>query len=125
MKAFLDTHAAIFLWQRSLQLFAARGTALLEEAALYLSPVVRLEMALLEETGKLAVSPDTILGGLAAEFGVLFSVDAMEAVVGHAVALTWTRDPFDRLLVATAELHKAPFITRDERIRRHCKRAVW
>jgi len=125
MKAFLDTHAAIFLWQHSLELFAARSAALIEEAALYVSPVVRLEMTLLQETGKLAVSPDAILGGLAADLGVLFSADAIEAVVGHAVALTWTRDPFDRLLVATAELHKAPFITRDERIHKHCKRAVW
>jgi PIN domain nuclease of toxin-antitoxin system len=37
-------------------------------------------------------------------------------VVTQAMPLSWTRDPFDRLIVATAILHRAPLVTRDERI---------
>jgi PIN domain nuclease of toxin-antitoxin system len=37
----------------------------------------------------------------------------------------WTRDPFDRLIVAQALLHDAPLITKDEHIRRHYAGALW
>ena len=46
-------------------------------------------------------------------------------VVAKAMDLHWTRDPFDRLLVATAVLHKAPFVTRDQKILEHFDGAVW
>jgi PIN domain nuclease of toxin-antitoxin system len=37
----------------------------------------------------------------------------------------WVRDPFDRLIVAQASANDAPLITKDEKIRRHYKRAIW
>ena len=51
--------------------------------------------------------------------------DPITAVISHAMTLTWTRDPFDRLLVATAMLHKAPLITQDRTIRENYAEAVW
>ena len=39
--------------------------------------------------------------------------------------LSWTRDPFDRLLVATALLHQAPLVTCDTRIQENFPGAVW
>jgi PIN domain nuclease of toxin-antitoxin system len=49
----------------------------------------------------------------------------MDRLVPLAMPLSWTRDPFDRLLVATALLHEAPLITRDARIQEHFAGAVW
>ena len=46
-------------------------------------------------------------------------------VVSVASALTWTRDPFDRLIVATAAADSAPLLTRDKLIRRHYRNASW
>ena len=41
-----------------------------------------------------------------------------EIAVG-AVRLLWDhRDPFDRVIVATAMIHRAPLVTKDDRIRR-------
>ena len=37
----------------------------------------------------------------------------------------WVRDPFDRLIVAQAIANEAPLVTKDEKIRRHYRRAVW
>ncbi|MEO8502656.1 MAG: PIN domain-containing protein [Acidobacteriota bacterium] len=125
MKAFLDTHAAIFLWEGRIEAFGKAATALLERSALFVSPLVRLELAFLKEVGKLRVDPDRILGGLVAELGVSQSDDPLASVVARSMELTWTRDPFDRLLVATAILHQAPFVSRDERIRKHYKATVW
>jgi len=123
MKAFLDTHVAVMLWNGDE--FTPRAREILERAALFVSPMVRLELSFLEEIGRLTRSGDEILGGLASELGVTASEDAIRDVVAEAMGLDWTRDPFDRLLVATAKLHRAPFVTRDERILQHYSEAVW
>ena len=125
MKAFLDTHAATALAEGAVEVFGAASTDLLERAALFVSPVVRLELAFLREIGRLTVEPDEILGDLATRLGVVQSDDPMASVIAEAVHLTWTRDPFDRLLVATALLHRAPLITNDGRIHEGFADAVW
>ncbi len=58
-------------------------------------------------------------------FLVTVSRDRVETVVERAMTLSWTRDPFDRVIVATADLHGAPLLTRDERIRENYPAAVW
>ncbi len=125
MKCFLDTHAAVALWRGDVEAFGRRSQDLLERSAVFVSPVVRLELALLKEIGRLSVSPDEILGALAVDLGVRLANDPIEPVVAKAMDLHWTRDPFDRLLVATAILHKVPLVTRDELINEHFDDAVW
>ena len=125
MKAFLDTHAAIFLWEGRSEVFGSASRELIEEAALLISPMVRLELGFLKEVGKIKVEPDLILGSLASDLGVVTTDDALDALVPIAMPLSWTRDPFDRLLVATALLHGAPLVTRDTRIHENFPGAVW
>ncbi len=123
MKAFLDTHAAVMLWNGDD--FGTGAEDLLERSSIFVSPVVRLELAFLREIERLKVSADEILGSLAAELGVVQSDDPIQGVIAQSMDLHWTRDPFDRLLVATAILHKAPFVTRDLKILKHFDGAVW
>jgi PIN domain nuclease of toxin-antitoxin system len=123
MKAFLDTHAAVMLW--SGDDLGPSSEDLLEHSAIFVSPAVRLELGFLREIGRLEVSADEILGVLMTELGVVMSDDPMQDVVAKAMDLHWTRDPFDRLLVATAVRHNAPFVTRDQKILQHFGQAVW
>jgi len=125
MKAFLDTHAAVFLWEGRGELFGSGSRELLERALLHVSPLVRLELGFLREVGKLKVEPGEILGSLTGDYGVTVTADPMDRLIPLAMPLSWTRDPFDRLLVATALLHEAPLITRDNRIQEHFAGAVW
>lgn len=125
MRAFLDTHAAIFLWEGRAELFGSGSREILREASLFVSPVVRLELQFLKEVGKLKVEPDQILGSLGSDLGVAMTSDSLEALVTHAMPISWTRDPFDRMLVATALLHQAPLVTRDGRIQENFPGAVW
>ena len=125
VKAFLDTHVAVFLWEGRSDVWGTAAKELIERSVLFLSPVVRLELGFLREIGKLKVTPDEILGGLSMDCGVIQSSDRIEEVVARAMGLSWTRDPFDRLLVATALLNDAPLITRDRRILKHTPIAVW
>lgn len=125
LTAFLDTHAAVFLWEGRVELFGRESRSLLESADLRVSPVVRLELKFLEEIGRLKVTHSKILRGLSTELGVVSSADVLEHVVAHAVGVAWTRDPFDRIIAATAMLHRSPLITRDRTIRGNYERAVW
>ena len=125
MKAFLDTHAAIALEEGAKEVFGRAAIDLMERAALFVSPVVRLELAFLAEIERLTVDPDEVLGNLATKLGIVQSDDPMAAVVTEAMDLGWTRDPFDRLLVATAALHRSPLITNDQRIHDNYADAVW
>lgn len=42
-----------------------------------------------------------------------------------AQGITWTRDPFDRLIVAESIVHDIPLITKDRHIRSHYPNAIW
>jgi PIN domain nuclease of toxin-antitoxin system len=125
VRAFLDTHAAVFLWEGRADVFGSSSRELLEQATLFVSPMVRLELQLLKEVGKLKVDPDRILGSLASDAGVVATDDSLEALIPLTMPLSWTRDPFDRLLVATALLHQVPLVTRDRRIKENFPGAVW
>ena len=46
-------------------------------------------------------------------------------VARAAERLTWTRDPFDRLITAAAAAGEHPLVTRDPVIREHYAGAVW
>jgi PIN domain nuclease of toxin-antitoxin system len=47
------------------------------------------------------------------------------AVAAGAIEQRWTRDPFDRLIVAQAELAGAELVTKDQSIRTHYRGARW
>lgn len=125
MKALLDTHAAIFLWEGRDELFGPDGRGVLETHRLLLSPFSRLEMKYLLEIGRLIVEPDLIIGGLESDCGVSLTQESSAEIVGRAMRLSWTRDPFDRLLVATAQHHTARLVTRDRTIQEHFADAIW
>ena len=46
-------------------------------------------------------------------------------VMEQALALTWTRDPFDRLIVGNALADGAVLLTRDRVILERCRSAAW
>jgi PIN domain nuclease of toxin-antitoxin system len=62
---------------------------------------------------------------LAAGIGLRVCDMPFRKVVDQAIAESWTRDPFDRLIVANAKAAAAPLVTRDERIRDNYSRALW
>jgi len=125
VKVFLDTHAVVFLWEGQEARFARASKDLLARGTLLMSPLVRLELQFLFEIGRLTVPADTIVDGLVGRGHASLSSDRIESVVHRALAMTWTHDAFDRLIVATAALHGAPLLTRDTLIQANYPEAVW
>lgn len=45
-------------------------------------------------------------------------------IIEAALEQPWTRDPFDRIVVAHAALRESPLVTRDRNVRGHYPQAV-
>jgi predicted nucleic acid-binding protein len=79
----------------------------------------------LHEVGRAHDSVDAMLEALRRSIGLGVADASMATLVDAAAALTWTRDPFDRLIAAHAIVAGAPLITADRTILEHLPQAVW
>lgn len=87
--------------------------------------MARLELQYLHEIGRLNVAPATLLAELATPLDLRECRHAFSAVVEQAQAIHWTRDVFDRIIVAQAAATGARLVSRDALIRKHYADAVW
>lgn len=125
MKVFLDTHAAVAVAGREPGVFGPAARKALQASERLISGAVILELAYLHEVGKLLEPAREVRADLARTWDVQASADTLRDLADAAVDLDWTRDPFDRLIVANAMLHDAPLVTRDRQIHEHYPKAVW
>jgi len=122
---FLDTHVAIWLYAGRLDLFRPKVLRLINDNQVCISHLVRLEMKYLNEIGRINQHPDMIIDALIDEIGLVFSNNSIERIVSQAIHLDFTRDPFDRIIVADACINNSYLISKDQNIRKKYKYAVW
>lgn len=87
--------------------------------------MVMLELETLHESGKLKTEPDRVIGILERNMDLVRSSASFVDIVAAARTFAWTRDPFDRLIVANAMADGVRLLTADDYILRHFKGAVW
>jgi PIN domain nuclease of toxin-antitoxin system len=87
--------------------------------------MITLELQYLYEIGKERDTPDKVMSGVRSLTELHQSTSRFDEVIERAMSLTWTRDPFDRLIVAEAMCNDASLVTADENIRKHYMQAVW
>jgi PIN domain nuclease of toxin-antitoxin system len=95
----LDTNALIWLHQRD-----RRTRALEKNVTLYASPASLLELQILVEAGRLRLRPGYSVEQLVGDARWLLDDPPSADWFSQAIEIGWTRDPFDRLLVAHADL---------------------
>ena len=121
----LDTHAAVWLYAGHLSRFPPHCLELMEAEELAISPMATLEMQYLHEIGRITVQAPTIVENLRATVGLTVSTTPFHRVVAESLLLSWTRDPFDRLIVAQSQAEGVRLVTKDQIIRQHCPNAFW
>jgi PIN domain nuclease of toxin-antitoxin system len=121
----IDTHMVIWLAERRLSALSATARRLAERERLEISPMVLMELETLHEAGKLKSEPDRLVRVVEREFGLRVSQAGFAEVIASARSFTWTRDPFDRLIVANAIADGARLVTADATILAHFEGAVW
>jgi PIN domain nuclease of toxin-antitoxin system len=122
---FLDTHAVIWLYSGRLDLFKPKVLRLISDNEVCISHIVRLEMKYLHEIGRINQYPDVIIDALKDEIGLILSNNDIEKIINHAIHYDFTRDPFDRIIIADAAINNSALITKDQYIRKNYKHAVW
>ena len=118
LKYLLDTHA--FLWAATdedrLSTKAARAISTTPYEQLAISDVTLQEVGLLVHSGRISFngSPATILGTML-NFVTVLPITLEIALAAPFLALPHG-DQFDRIITATAKVHRLPLITRDANI---------
>lgn len=125
MKLHLDTHAVVWLYTGELKKFSKTLLDKMQTADLFISPPVLFELAMLHQVGKSRDSEDKVFQALQREIHLQLDNVDCRRMFERSCDLVWTRDPFDRMIVASATVAKAPLVTRDLHIHDHFKQAVW
>jgi PIN domain nuclease of toxin-antitoxin system len=124
--AYLDTHAAVWLAEGTLRRHSRRALSLVAKSDLLLSPMVLLELEYLYELKRSALPARDVLLKLEHEAGARLCELSFPQIAGVAIGERWTRDPFDRVIVAHAKANGwAALVSADETIARHYARTVW
>jgi len=128
MRALLDTHA--FLWwitndprlSRKVREIISDG-----ENELFLSVASGWEMAIKAGLGRLQLPPN--LEHFILEQMALNAIESLPVQMSHALHVyklpAHHRDPFDRMLIAQAQLENLPILTVDPQIARYSVKVIW
>lgn len=114
MKCILDTHFVVWITTGHDRL---REFPWLDAYAPYgVSPVSLLEVQYLGETGRLTVDMRAFRTALSSDARFVLDEAPLLALIDHALPMSWTRDPFDRLLSAHSAARRLPLVTVDRRM---------
>jgi len=123
---YLDTHVVLWLYLRKGDGLSDLARHLIEyKPEILISPMVLLEMDYLHEIGRTTLGSTQIFNYLHQRINLQVCQKAFFDVVHAASRLSWTRDPFDRLITAQSAIEQSSLITKDKTILEHYAYAVW
>ena len=123
---YLDTHVVLWLYLRRGEGLSERARHSIEyEPEILISPMVLLELDYLHEVGRTTLGSESVFDYLHQQIDLQVCQKSFTDVVRSASQLSWTRDPFDRVITAQSAIERNRLITKDKIIRDHYEHAVW
>ncbi len=123
--AYLDTHVVLWLAAGKVNRLSSKARGLLGRSDLLLPAMAYLELEFLHELGRTKFRAGDILKKVEYETGLRLCDLPFASIASAALDEKWTRDPFDRLIVANAKVNGfAWLISADEMIAQHYPRTV-
>jgi len=122
---YLDTHVVAWLYAGHLQRIPRLAQDAINGSDLLISPMVLVELQYLFEIGRTAEPAEEVCGALATDLGLAICDLPFSEVARRALHQTWTRDPFDRVIVSQASLREAPLLSKDREIQLHYAGTIW
>ena len=122
---YLDTHVVVWLYAGDTNKLTKSGIDLINDNNLLVSPIVQLELQYLLEIKRITQPADTILKDLAKTIGLKTCNKPFNDVIKQSINQNWTRDPFDRIIVAQASINKTKLLTKDKTILKNYTSACW
>jgi len=124
MSCFLDTHIVIWLYEKRINLLSEKAKKYIEENDLLVCPVVNLEIEYLFEIEKIKDNSETIISYLEKYIDLRVENSNFMEIIKISINEKWTRDPFDRIIVAHAKFMDLTLISKDEKINRNYFRTI-
>lgn len=122
---YLDTHVVVWLYAGELAMLSEPAKDLINDNDTAISPIVRLELQYLYEIQRITVDAEVIVSDLSERIGLKICDKPFNAIVSGAFGFSWSRDPFDRIIVSHASVNDNLLVTKDQTILTHYKNAMW
>jgi PIN domain nuclease of toxin-antitoxin system len=121
----IDTQVVAWLFGGQRNRLPAAVQRRISREQLGVSPFVELELEYLYEIGRARSSARSVIDELGTRLELAVVDISAAAICSAALGLTWTRDPFDRLIAAHATVANLPLVTRDVTMLRYLPLAWW
>jgi len=126
LSIYLDTQIVVWLCEGQVEKLTPAASQAIESSALEISPMVLLELQYLYEIKRIVKPPPALLDQLQVLLGLKVSDHPFAAVVHTSLFETWTRDPFDRMIVAHARSDGySGLVTSDAKIQQNYSKSIW
>lgn len=126
MSIYIDTHIVIWLCEGLAEKLTPAASQAIESEQLEISPIVLVELEYLFEIQRIVKPPMALFDQLQALIGLKMSEHPFPAVAQTALFETWTRDPFDRMIVAQARSDGySGLVSADTKIQQHYSKTIW
>lgn len=122
---YLDTHIVVWLYAGEIEKLSKRSIDLINANDTYISAIVRLELQYLYEIERITDTANEIIADLSNRIGLEVCDKNFNDIVMGTLDLSWTRDPFDRIIVANAAVNENLLITRDKNILKNYDLSRW
>ena len=122
---YLDTHVVVWLYAGKVENFSEQAKELINGHEVFISPVVRLELQYLFEIQRTTVEANEIVFDLSDRIGLKICDKSFNTIVSGALDFSWTRDPFDRIVVSNAAINNNILVTKDQNILENYEKAMW
>lgn len=122
---YLDTHVVVWLYAALTNKLSNKAIEAIETNQLLISPMVQLELQYLREIDRITAHSALIIETLKCSIGLKICDQSFIHTVTEAIDLSWTRDPFDRLIVAQSNARQIPLLTKDQNILKNSVLAFW
>jgi len=122
---YLDTHVVVWLYAGKIEKLSEQAKELINSHEVIISPVVRLELQYLFEIQRVTDEANEIVFDLSDRIGLKMCDKSLNTIVSGALDLSWTRDPFDRIIVANAAINQNILVTKDQNILENYEKAMW
>jgi len=125
MSCFLDTHITIWLYEKRLDLLSEKAKQYIEKSDLFISPVVKLEIEYLFEIERIKDNSETICSFLEKNIDLKIENSSFSEIIKISLNEKWTKDPFDRIIVAHSKLKNYSLISKDKKINKNYFRTIY
>ena len=126
MSIYLDTHVVVWLCEARTEKLTPKAVEAIESSEVEISPMVLLELEYLFEIKRIVRPAMALLDQLERQIGLKLSDFSFAAAGRIAVLETWTRDPFDRMIVAQARADDYKrLVSSDAKILENYSRTIW